>query len=87
MLKLELRDHKEALLDGLVFHLFPLCVQGGDRLSDSCHIFTTLIPFLHQVEVVGDEAINGQGTDWNLRGGQHVEHVELQRHRAFLSDR
>ena len=77
MLELELRDHKEALLQGLFFLFSPLLFQGGDRLRDSCHGVTTLFLLFFKIEVVGYEGINRQAADRDLRLGKHVEHVKL----------
>jgi len=37
-------------------------------------------------ELVGDVGVNGETLDWDVSLWEHVKHVELEGHRAFLSD-
>ena len=87
VIELELRDHEQTLLNGELFHLFPL----GELATSDCGrhhsvASTALLFFAEQGKLISYERVEREGLNWDLGLWQHVKHVELIRHRALLSN-
>ena len=87
VVKLELRDHEEA---GVKCESFlPLTWRHSFlvRRPEHAVLRIDLVSLLQLGKLIGDECVQREALDWDVGRGQHVQHVELERHGAFLPNR
>ena len=80
VIELELGDHEEAGVECESFLPLTWRHSGLFRRPEHAVLRIDLVSLLQLGKLIGYERIEWEALDWDVCRGQHVQHVELERH-------